>query len=288
MANKKNGYDGVNAPVVIFFGQSAGGKTTALARLIHFLYRKYRYEVSETFHNHYYGHMEDEEITFENIKGEVETQFNVPYDKIVGTRVRALVNIIKREGDNYHCRFLEVPGEDFIDLHKAGHIGVGPKEEKLDYLEDVMSCHHKKVWVFFFDVDFTSNPELVRSKDDYISAMKDIKIGAKDKIIVLLNKVDKVQIGDAKNPLSPSEYETFINRNFDKILQGRPFSTPQWSIFGLRNPFKRHYELLGYSSFHNKKINKIGVGLTSEINESDNDYPSTLWDTIDRAINNRY
>ena len=74
MANKKNGYDGVNAPVVIFFGQSAGGKTTALVRLIRFLNKKYRPEVSETFHNHYYGQREYN--TFDKIKREVKTQIN--------------------------------------------------------------------------------------------------------------------------------------------------------------------------------------------------------------------
>lgn len=287
MSNKKNGYDGVSAPVVIFFGQSAGGKTTALVRLIRFLNKKYRPEVSETFHNHYYGHRED--ITFDEIKDEVETQLNTPsYGEIMGTKERALVNIIKKEGSNYHCRFLEVPGEDFVDLHKAGHIGVGAAEESLDYLEDAMSCKYKKIWVFFFDVDFTSNPELIKSKDDYVSAMKGIKIGSNDKIIVLLNKVDKVKIGDAKTSLSPSEYEGFINEKFDKILKEKPFSTKRWSIFGLRDPYNKHFELLGYSSFHLKKTKKVGVEATWESEESEDDYPKTLWNTIDRAINNRF
>ena len=287
MANKKNGYDGVSAPVVIFFGQSEGGKTTALVRLIRFLNKKYRPEVSETFHNHYYGHRED--ITFDEIKDEVETQLNTPsYGEILGTKERALVNIIKKEGSNYYCRFLEVPGEDFVDLHKAGHIGVGAAEENLDYLEDAMSCKYKKIWVFFFDVDFASNPKLRKSKDDYVSAMKGVKIGPNDKIIVLLNKVDKVKIGDAQTPLSPSEYEGFINDNFDKILKEKPFSTKRWSIFGLRDPYNRHFELLGYSSFHLKKTKKVGVEATWESEESEDDYPKALWNTIYRAINNRF
>ena len=282
-----NGYDGANAPIVIFFGQSAGGKTTALVRLIRFLNKKYRPEVSETFYNHYYGHRVD--ITFEDIKKEVETQLNTPsYGDIMGTKERALLNIIKREGSNYRCRFLEVPGEDFVDLHNAGHISVGAVEEHLDYLEDAMSCKYKKIWVFFFDVDFKSNPDLIESKDDYVSAMKGIKIGPNDKIIVLLNKVDKVKIGDAKESLPPSEYEDFINNNFNNILKEKPFSTKQWSIFGLRDPYNKHFELLGYSSFHLEDSKKIGVAAALEIVESEVDYPKVLWNTIERAIDNRY
>lgn len=296
MANKKkgydggnapNGYDGANAPVVIFFGQSAGGKTTALVRLIRFLNGEYKPRVSEAFHNHYYGHRKD--ITFDDIKNEVEMQLNAPsYGEIMGTKERALVNIIKREGGNYHCRFLEVPGEDFVDLHNAGHIDAGAARTNLDYLEDAMSCRHKKIWVFFFDVDFTSTPELEGSKDDYVNAMKEIEIGSNDKIIVLLNKVDKVKIGDAQTSLSPSEYESFINENFNKILKEKPFSTKRWSIFGLRDPYNRHFELLGYSSFHFKKVKKIGVEATWEREESEDKYPKALWNTIDRAINNRF
>ena len=289
MANKKNGYDGASVPIVIFFGQSAGGKTTALVRLIRFLTKKYRPEVSETFYNHYYGHRED--ITFEEVENEVETQLNTPsYDEIIGTKERALVNIIKREGNgnNYHCRFLEVPGEDFVDLHKAGHIDVGAAEKNFDYLEDAMSCKYKKIWVFFFDVDFTSNQELIQSKDDYVNAMKGIKIGPNDKIIVLLNKIDKVKIGDAKTSLPPSKYEDFINDNFNKILKSKPFSTKRWSIFGLRDPYNRHFELLDYSSFRLKKTKKIGVEATLQSEESEDKYPKALWNTINRAINNRF
>lgn len=287
MANKQNGFGGVDAPVVIFFGQSAGGKTTALVRLIRFLNKKYRPVVSETFHNFYYGHREDK--TYEDIKNELESQFNISsYDKIVGTKERALVNIIRREGNVYFCRFLEVPGEDFVDLHKAGHIDVGISDDKYDYLKDAMSCSYKKVWVFFFDVDFTSVPELMESKDDYINAMKGITIGQNDKIIVLLNKVDKVKRGDAQTSLSPNEYESFINENFDNILKEEPFSTKQWDIFGIRDPYEKHFELLGYSSYHLKKTNKIGVASTLESEESDDNYPKTLWNTIDRAINNRF
>lgn len=287
MSKTNNGYDGASAPVVIFFGQSTGGKTTALVRLIRFLNQKYRTEVSETFHNHYYGHKRN--ITFDDIKKEVEEQINIrSYDDILGTKERALVNIIKKEGSNYHCRFLEVPGEDFVNLHESGHIGVGTAEKRLDYLEDAMSCKYKKIWVFFFDVDFTSNPELIKSKDDYVSAMKGIEIGPNDKIIVLLNKVDKVKIGDAQKSLPPNECENFINDNFNNVLKEKPFSTKRWSFFGLRDPYVRHFELLGYSSYYLKKTKKIGEEATLEVIESEGDYPNALWNTIDRAINNRF
>ena len=113
--------------------------------------------------------------------------------------------------------------------------------------------------MFFFDVDFTSNPELIKSKSDYVSAIKGIKIGLNDKIIVLLNKVDKVKIGDAEESLPPSKYEDFINDNFYQILKEKPFSTKRWSIFGQRDPYNKHGELLGYSSFSLKKTKKVGV-----------------------------
>lgn len=288
MANKRNGFDGANAPVVIFFGQSAGGKTTALVRLIRFLNKKFRPEVSESFHNYYYGHTG---VAFDDIVKEVEGQLNAPsYGDIMGTKERSLVNIISQNQNesDYQCRFLEVPGEDFIDLHAAGHIGVGGVASKLDYLSDAENCAYKKIWVFFFDVDFTSNPELMASKNDYVNAMKNISIGFNDKIIILLNKVDKVEIGDAKKNLPPSEYENFINENFDNVLKGKPFSTKRWSIFGLRDPYKRNFELLGYSSFHLKKTHKVGTNPTLEIEESGDEYPRKLWETINRAIQNRY
>ena len=287
MANKNSGYDGVNTPVVIFFGQSAGGKTTALVRLIRFLSKKYRPEVSEIFHNYYYGHRDD--VSFYDIKEEVETQINaLSYGDIMGTKERALVNIIRKEGSEYQCRFLEVPGEDFIDLHNAGHIGVGGVDKRYDYLEDAMNCPYKKIWVFFFDADFASNPELMKSTYDYIGAIKDITIGLGDKIIVLINKIDKIKIGEAKSPLTKDKYEDFINDNFNNILKERPFSTPQWDWFGLRDPFKRHYELLGYSSFHQEITKKVGSEPELENLESNDDYPQELWNTIDRAIKNRY
>jgi hypothetical protein len=186
------------------------------------------------------------------------------------------------------CRFLEVPGEDFVNLHNAGKIGVGEKKGNYDYLENVMTCTYKKVWVFFFDADFKTSTELQKSTSDYIDAMQGIKIGINDKIIVLINKVDKIQQGDSHRPLQEGEYEDFINKHFKKVLNEKPFSTKRWDIFGLRSPYKTHYELLAYSSYHLEKQHRIQEEEQWVPKESGPEYPEKLWETIDRAIKNRY
>ncbi|MCH5311340.1 MAG: hypothetical protein J1E57_05205 [Prevotella sp.] len=286
MANN-HGYGGVNAPIVIFFGQSAGGKTTALVRLIRYLQtQRYKFELSETFHNTYYGHLK--EFSIKDIESEVTTQVNVAsYDYIAGSKERALINICNCKNDCV-CRFLEVPGEDFINLHEASKIGVGNQNTQYDYLKDVTDCEYKKIWVFFFDADFATNEELKKSMLGYIAAIQKIKIGPNDKIIVLLNKIDKITKGDSKNPIQESEYAEFINANFDSILLEEPFATKRWSCFGLMEPYKSHYELVGYSSFHMEQSNSFRTEVTWIPKESHEIYPQKLWKTIMRAIDNRY
>lgn len=288
------GYDNANAPIVIFFGQSTGGKTTALVRLIRYLNTKgCMFEVDNVFHNFYYNHLADSQAKWDDIVDTINDNVNNRlYSEVLGTKERSLVNIISK--GQVICRFLEVPGEDFINMQNAANINFVGDSVKYDYLNHAMSCDFKKIWIFFFDLNLVNANQATINNiaANYVNQIKNTRIGLNDKIIVLLNKID-LTVGVNGNALVQRQlpldrYEDFINDNFNNILNDAPFATKRWNIFGIRDSYKRHYKLLGYSSFSNETAKAIGEGERIRETESNAIYPAELWKAIDAAIKNRY
>lgn len=164
-----------NAPIVVFFGAPACGKTLAMLRMIRFL-------ESHNYHT-------EPEVLF---RPETDTHFktmcdnlkNIAYSKYApgpNDVINFMLLKVLDSAGHPICQILEAPGEHYFDGTASL---VFPT-----YIENVVSAPNRKVWVFFVQQDWKGNRALYSQK---ICSMQN-KISPNDKIVFLFNQADRKQ-----------------------------------------------------------------------------------------------
>jgi hypothetical protein len=280
---------GNDKPIVVFYGETGSGKTTALVRLINYLHNELRYQYSlcSTFHDHYYG----SGTPFSIPDSEFKKQLNCSIDKAEGTATACLCNIMDNRGTK--CRFLELPGEDVFsvktepekaDILVAHH---GMEVFKKQYLNDILRIQdYKKVWVFFMDIDMLETHKAFANL--YINHITDIanNLNEDDRMIFVINKEDIVRIKYA--PVLAKGFEFYINRLFGGFLDQPPFTTES-HFLGLTSR-RKHFRVIPFSSYtvEYRGLDMEGNPQPPVVVPSSGAYPALLWQTIDDAIMNRF
>lgn len=288
--NINDGLWGNDRPIVIPYGQTSSGKTTALVRLIKYLQdNEYSYNICNTFHKHYYPNVKSDQIQSFFTK-----QLTRPINEIEGNADAFLCNINKN--NETICRFLESPGENLFALANASEKDTFKDggmliEDEFQYLMDIIrNRDYKKIWIFLMDPGFTD--DLKQEKPAYIARIKQIAktLGPNDNVIFLVNKYDKVESG--YGPIIKAEgLKGYINQLYDGILDMEPFTTKTmrwWWPFSEKTVehfrivrFCAYDEIISYKDTDGKKM-------PNKIKDGDKRYPEGLWKTINDAIMNKF
>lgn len=287
-----DGLWGDKSPIVIPYGQTSSGKTTALVRLIKYLQKhEHSYELCKYFHGHYYP-----EVDHETIKGFFTKQMQGPINDVKGNADAFFCNI-KKSGNGTICRFLESPGENLFALQKAADQDIYRDnniviEDEFQYLLDIIETKaYKKIWIFFMDPGFTA--ELKKEKPFYISRIKQIArtLGPNDNVIFLVNKADLV-MGKYGPIIKDKGYEGYINEQYENILKMEPFTTETirwWWPFSKK--IVTHYRIVPFCSYdvvsRGRDANS-GNRQSTIYEEGNSKYPKDLWKVINEAIMNKW
>lgn len=293
--NLNDGLWGNTSPIVVFFGQTSCGKTTALIRLIKYLSGKnYKYDLCPQFHDHYYPNYD-----YREIDAFFASQLDREIQKVESTSAFSLCNIYEKSPNGRDipvCRFLESPGENLFpvsttpSLADALRVGNG-NVLKYQYLLDILNTEdYKKIWVFFMDPDFIDihsahMPSYVNDIQTIASSLK-----RNDNIVFLVDKEDEVRMklerkfGRRLSQVIPND-EAYINEFFNSILKDAPFTTQ--NFFGMD---RKHFRVVPFRSFDTiiRGLDSEGNQLPTLYQESDSSYPKILWKTIQDAIMNRF
>lgn len=285
-------YGNPGSPIVIFFGQTKSGKTTALVRLIRHLHTmQYTASICKTFHDFYYPPKQPGTTPLQEVLNDFDYNCGCDIDKVKSTAYRYLVDIKPNNAAKAECRFLEAPGEDLFALQGAANVNVlggAGHSFKYRYLNDIIqTTRYKKIWMFFMDPEFTD--ELRGSLPAYLNAIQNIPIGGNDNVIFVLNKVDVVTDNPKEAPKLKRGYSHYINANYDSILTKEPFTTEtyKWWRFWSQYQKKEHFKVLPFCAYTIETQRA-----TNEEEEHtfvcDPSYPQKLWETIQAAINNEF
>lgn len=281
---------GNDKPIVVFYGETGSGKTTALVRLINYLHneQRYQYSLCKTFHDHYYGGLG---INFSIPETEFKKQLNANIHETEGTATACLCNIMNNKGPI--CRFLELPGEDVFSVKMeperaqilAAHGGMDVFEKQ--YLNDILKIQdYQKIWVFFMDIDMLQTHRRFASL--YINHITDIanRLNEDDKMIFVINKEDVVRQKYA--PVLAKGSEFYINNLFGGFLDQPPFTTES-HFLGFTNR-RKHFRVVPFCSYtiEGRGADMEGNPQSPVVVPSSSAYPALLWQTIDDAIMNRF
>lgn len=277
-------------PIVLFFGETGSGKTTALVRLMTYLHSmNYSYDLCDKFHNHYYS---NEPIS--TVHSEFDKQFDVEIQKVEGTALSCFCKIKDAEG-TVLCRFLDTPGENLFsvkdDVRKSKIMkNVNSPIFKYQYLNDILDTKdYKKVWIFFMDIDMLLTHK--EYANDYIENITRIAQKSEgnenDKMIFVVNKEDRVR--DMYGPVLQQGCEAYINNLFNNILARKPFTIETTNFLGLRSK-KKHFRAIPFCSYtvEVKSADMEGNQLPTEYSLSSEAYPAVLWQTIQDAFLNKF
>ena len=287
--NLNDGLWGDQKPIVLFFGETGCGKTTALVRLVSFLHKNYgySYKLCDKFHNHYYP---NEPIS--TVHSEFDKQFNVGIQEVEGTAMSCFCRIQNADGDTI-CRFLDTPGENLFTIPVAAQGANVIRNDipifKHQYLNDILkSTDYKKVWIFFMDIDMlgTHKAFVPEYLENIKRIAKSIEGNENDKMVFVVNKEDQVR--DKYGPVLELGCEAYINSLFGNILANKPFTTES-SFMGFRRE-KKHYKAIPFCSYTVETQGKdmMGNQLPTRYPLSSEAYPAVLWQTILDAILNKY
>lgn len=269
-------------PIIILFGQTKCGKTTALVRLIRYLRATYveKETVSKKYHLTYTKTYNNNK-SYENISEAFYKTCVAPINLTDGgTNDTFLCNIEfdktnQESEDQRNCRILEAPGEDLFPIQVSNVRQRNGKTYYTDWLADILAEKKmKRIWIFFMDPSFifTGEDDLSTENSRYVQAIKDIaRQVPNDKFIFLVNKCDLVTLKRGET------IEQYINNNYSQILTVEPFERPG-RIAGRYN-IHRQYSIIQFSAISqdDRRTNVI-------VNDGDPKYPEALWNKIQELI----
>lgn len=257
-------------PIVVFVGPPASGKSMILVRLAKYLFKElgYRIETDDTFLNDS-QYVEDCE------------EFNYKLDTTIaldGTVKYLLINVYDPDG-NLKAKLLEAPGEDFYDIDPT--TAKENNKRLLPYLATIMASPNPKSYVVLLDLD--SEVSFRRDeahRDAYTKRfLKDFypKInGAKDRIILLYNKIDLTKFGNINGCTNPKGARRDAELNYKSL-----FTSMKIQKLGGFMTFDNFEFLTFCTGLFSPSVDNFGNKIQT-YNVADNVYPETLWHEITR------
>lgn len=192
------------APIVVFFGSQASGKTLALLRMIRYLEgqgKKYTIEPERVFRpktDKHYTQM------CNNLKTMAYNQYAPGGNDVISFM---LVKVLD-EGGNVLCQLLEAPGEHYFDGTDSINFPT--------YINKICNVENRKIWVFFVEQDWGDDATIRGMYAQKICKMQEM-IMPQDKVVFLFNKCDKKR-GTQYLPNKHPNVEVF----FDNIKKQYP------------------------------------------------------------------
>lgn len=270
-AEESKNYDGYNdvtitikdkkTPIVILFGPTSCGKTMTLVRLSRYLKDEgYTVTPDRTFRD-------SNDANYKDMCDKLPDLINSE-DAASGTSDMnfMLVKILK--DSNPKCQILEAMGELYFDPKE-------PNKENPKYLNQITNdCPNRKIWVFMLEPNW-ENEQYRRNYVDRIQRFSK-KIKSKDKVILLMNKIDKaegllIRTGIVKYSSLVKE----VTDSYPNILDSfkNPIPVSNWF-----EPYK-----CKIIPFQTGDYNKTPGGKI-KYTPSDSLYSKNLWDTIKQFI----
>lgn len=261
----------VNAqvPIVVFVGPPASGKSMILVRLAKYLRNLgYRISTDNTFIN-------DPQYIQDCAEFNNKLNTTIALD---GTVKYLLIDVYDGDG-NLKAKLLEAPGEDFYDTDPT--TAQENNNRLLPYLATIMTCPNPKSYVVLLDLD--SEVSFRRDqyhRDSYTTRfLRDFYPninGAKDRIILLYNKIDLTRFGTihgctnfkaAREDAELNYKSLFASMKIQKLGGFMTFDNFEFQTFctGMFSPATDQYG------------NKIQT-----YNVANNCYPHDLWHEITR------
>lgn len=267
-----------DAPVVIFFGPRAIGKSVALIRLARYLRDEgYQIDPDTSFRNN--------DSAYRKLCNSFQRKF-MNTDKAPDSNDQVNFLLLKvNDGTKVVCQFLEAPGEHYFNM---ANIKEEPNVPYLPYFTSIINSRRNlKVYIFFLELNW--DPEDVRptretkkdpkeTYDEKISKFISNRVKSRDSIILMCNKADKsIYFHRGKPNL----------KSFKKEIENQYTQTHaalgKKKKFGFLKSISIPYQFVVFSA---GDFNRGPLGVTYE--PGDELYPKRLWNAIKKSIRGRW
>ncbi len=247
-------------PIVILYGPPSCGKTMTLVRLSRYLKSNgYTIAPEKTFRP-------SDDSTYITMCQEFPNMINSDQAALSTGNINfMLVKIIKNSTCN--CQILEAPGELYFNPER-------PNEEYPTYIDQLIDFPNRKIWIFMLEPNWKDEKDRLNYVDRIKKLRRDIK--PKDKVILLLNKVDMgddlvLQGGVIKQNAIMKEIADSYPGIFGLFLNKIPISN--WFT-------KYNCVVLPFQTGKYKKSDDRQILFTS----GNDSYPRNLWQVISKMV----
>lgn len=246
------------SPIVVLFGPPASGKTMTLIRLARYL-KGSNYVIS-TVRNFrpsddmYYQSMCN---AFNRKVCESVASAGTPFLDFM------LVDISKNAGQRV-CQILEAPGGGY-------HNPTYPEREFARYVDSIISAPNRKIWIIMVEPNWSFDHV------SYVDKIKKLRARMRpaDKVIFLYNKIDATDFVRSPGNINTSVAIKDIDDKYHGIFE--PFRNLN-PITRLFKKYNCHFVPFSTGSYHDAADGSVMY------NESDDVYPTALWNTIMKCI----
>ena len=249
-----------DAPIVVFFGPPACGKTMTLVRLTRYL-RENGYTITpiRTFRPTY-------DSNYTNICDNFDIMMNQDDAAKSTGRISFMLVKVSKNGRTI-CQILEAPGEYYFNP-KA------PKSSFPKYFNAIKSSRNRKIWTILVEPDWENEVDRL----NYVDRIKKLKtqMAIKDKAIVIYNKIDKTEFlidnsGNAHFGLARKNISDLYNGIFEPFKNTTPIA--RWFT-----PYK-----LDFTIFQTGDYSTAADG-TQLFEQGPDVFPRRLWNIILKRV----
>lgn len=254
------------APVVLFVGPAASGKSMILVRLSQYLRNQgYSVETDPSFLN---------TQAYRDACADFNTKLSTT-EALKGTTKFLLVSV-KKNGSKI-CQFLEAPGEDYFNPNN-------PDRQMPAYIANLVAAPNKKIFIFLLDLD--SEVSLRNDADKrHLYANRLISNiyhplvdKRRDRVVLLYNKIDVPGFGDVHGVVNSTAAEKEA-----RMLYTQVFNSLNRPILG--GFF--HVDNFVFKTFctgiYTPEIDQFGHPHV-EYDPASDKYPADLWKEIMRRF----
>ena len=193
-------------PIIILFGPTNCGKTTVLIRMIRY-FMNWKDSSNKNPYNYVLDRAFRKGDAYEKMCEKMD-EF-IKEDEIIPANTPPTEYLLAKITENGRTifQFLEAPGEHWVPMPDKKTIRHGQEFEK--YIKDISHLPNKRIWVFFFNLNWNVNDEDLRK--DYLKRIENAKkdlVKPKDSVIIMINQADvrREFFGDDNRP----RFEQFV------------------------------------------------------------------------------